>query len=448
MPQHPRPADLRYLLERIAGAQCVSLVGVSNMGKSALLRELCLTELPAEIRPDLDGNLNLFYIDCNRMLEQSEHAFYELVLRVFIADLQNDEPALTAELRQAYDTLLNPPNDFHIPLSFSRALTTQIETHQRRSVLIFDEFDGAYEGLDARVFLNLRAMKDRYGPALTYITATDRRLADIRTGELVDEFRELFGIDVHYVGPLDKENARAYISTRAQLLNASFDGNDIDFLLKQASGHPSLTDIACRRLAVITGETERSDSQDWLIHREVRDKLREDLSVSAECQKMWRDLSGAERAVLEGLFRASGVRNAQAARELVRKGLLIEREEGFAFFSALFEDYVQRQSAVQFGPEKGVRLDVESGSVSVEGRTIETLTNLEYRLLLLFYGRLNKICDKYSIVEAVWGEEYVDEIYDASIEKLVSRLRRKLEPDPSSPHYIITVRGRGYKLVG
>jgi len=51
-------------------------------------------------------------------------------------------------------------------------------------------------------------------------------------------------------------------------------------------------------------------------------------------------------------------------------------------------------------------------------------------------------------VEAVWGEEYVDEVYDSAIEKLVSRLRKKIEPDPSNPRYIITVRGRGYKLVG
>jgi DNA-binding response OmpR family regulator len=66
--------------------------------------------------------------------------------------------------------------------------------------------------------------------------------------------------------------------------------------------------------------------------------------------------------------------------------------------------------------------------------------------LLLLYGRLGKICDKYQIVEVVWGESYIDKVDDARIEKLVSRLRAKLERDPSNPHYLITVRGRGYKL--
>jgi DNA-binding response OmpR family regulator len=74
------------------------------------------------------------------------------------------------------------------------------------------------------------------------------------------------------------------------------------------------------------------------------------------------------------------------------------------------------------------------------------LTGLEYRLLLLLYGNINKICDKYKIVEAVWSEAYIDEVDDARIEKLVSRLRQKIEPNPDEPRYLITVRGRGYRL--
>jgi two-component system response regulator RegX3 len=74
------------------------------------------------------------------------------------------------------------------------------------------------------------------------------------------------------------------------------------------------------------------------------------------------------------------------------------------------------------------------------------LTSLEYRLLLLLYGNIDKICDKYRIVEAVWGEDYIEEVDDARIEKLVSRLRQKIEPNPSEPIYLVTVRGRGYRL--
>jgi len=118
------------------------------------------------------------------------------------------------------------------------------------------------------------------------------------------------------------------------------------------------------------------------------------------------------------------------------------------FFAELFRRFVQQMSAARKLPEQGVRIDVETGEAKIDGRLVETLTSSEYRLLLLLYGHLNKICDKYQIVEAVWGEDYVDEVYDASIDKLISRLRHKIEPDLANPRYLVTVRGRGYKLVG
>ena len=60
----------------------------------------------------------------------------------------------------------------------------------------------------------------------------------------------------------------------------------------------------------------------------------------------------------------------------------------------------------------------------------------------------NKIVDKYTIVTNVWGEGYLEDVDDVRIEKLVSRLRAKLEPNATDPKYLTTVRGRGYRLVG
>ena len=84
--------------------------------------------------------------------------------------------------------------------------------------------------------------------------------------------------------------------------------------------------------------------------------------------------------------------------------------------------------------------------MTVGGRAVD-LTQLEFRLVRLLYRMSNSIVDKYEIVEGVWGDEHIQDVDDARIEKLVSRLRQKVEPDPSAPVYITTVRGRGYRLV-
>ena len=124
-----------------------------------------------------------------------------------------------------------------------------------------------------------------------------------------------------------------------------------------------------------------------------------------------------------------------------------EKADELAIFGHLFEGFACRQRLVKRPGPQGVRVDVDSGDVWVDGELAPDLTDLEYRLLLLLYGHLDRLCDRYQIVESVWGQDYIDEVDDARIGKLVNRLRQKIEPDPSEPRYLITVRGRGYRLV-
>jgi hypothetical protein len=449
---HPYPilhADLlAWLYDRAARSHCVSLVGVNNVGKSSLLREFRDPRVQALLRPELNSHIHIFHVDCNRMLEVSEQAFYELIMRVLMQTLHTADPNLLQDIQQAYEQLISPPSKLHIPLSFNQAITTLVERQSPQAVIVFDEFDSAFRALDGRVFLNLQALKDRYEGKLSYIAATHRRLIHLRMGEDVDDFIELFGANVRYVPPLDETDAGVLIRSCAEEMNARFDEADLAFLLAQAGGHPALTQLACRKLAQITGEWRRTASEDQLIHREVRDMLRRDPGVSAECQKIWRDLTDMEQETLESIFWPEREPLPEAMDELLRKGILLSDGEEPRLFSSLFEDFLHRRVRGRRGLQKGVRVDMESGQVTVDGRLIQNLTRLEFRLLLLLYGHMNKICDKYNIVEAVWGEEYVDEVYDSAIEKLVSRLRKKIEPDPSNPRYVITVRGRGYKLIG
>jgi hypothetical protein len=92
----------------------------------------------------------------------------------------------------------------------------------------------------------------------------------------------------------------------------------------------------------------------------------------------------------------------------------------------------------------GLRIDHSTGEVFVDGRRADSLTALEYNLLECLHTRAGRLCTKEEIVKEVWGEALAD---DSRVEKLVSRLRRKIEPVPGRPQYIRTVRGRGYRLV-
>lgn len=91
----------------------------------------------------------------------------------------------------------------------------------------------------------------------------------------------------------------------------------------------------------------------------------------------------------------------------------------------------------------GLQIDLENRSASTGNGTFE-LPPKEFDLLLYFARNQGKIVTKQQIYENVWGEEYCYD--DSNIMAVISRLRKKLEANPSAPKYIQTIKGIGYRF--
>ena len=72
------------------------------------------------------------------------------------------------------------------------------------------------------------------------------------------------------------------------------------------------------------------------------------------------------------------------------------------------------------------------------------LTGKEFDLLLFLASNKGRVFTKKQIYSQVWEEEYAFD--DSNIMSFISHLRKKIEPDPDHPFYILTVRGVGYRF--
>jgi two-component system, OmpR family, KDP operon response regulator KdpE len=91
-----------------------------------------------------------------------------------------------------------------------------------------------------------------------------------------------------------------------------------------------------------------------------------------------------------------------------------------------------------------LKLDLEKRLASFDGRTL-TLTPHEFNLLRFFMQNEGKLLTHPAILREVWGPRYHDESHYLHV--YVSQLRRKIEPDPARPRYLLTEPGAGYRLV-
>src|SRR5512146_1475094 len=89
-------------------------------------------------------------------------------------------------------------------------------------------------------------------------------------------------------------------------------------------------------------------------------------------------------------------------------------------------------------------LDTQRLRVLAEGREIEELTPTEFELLAALAGQAGRVFTRAQLLEAIHGVAF--ESYERAIDAHVKNIRRKIEPVPAEPRYIVTVYGVGYKF--
>jgi len=88
-------------------------------------------------------------------------------------------------------------------------------------------------------------------------------------------------------------------------------------------------------------------------------------------------------------------------------------------------------------------IDLARRCVTVGGAEA-ALTPIEYDILRLLAQNLGKVLTHRQLLQQVWGQTYGEDLHLLRVN--ISNLRRKIEPDPARPHYILTEAGVGYRL--
>jgi two-component system response regulator RegX3 len=122
-----------------------------------------------------------------------------------------------------------------------------------------------------------------------------------------------------------------------------------------------------------------------------------------------------------------------SARELVARIRAVLRRRGTEP-----DDLVS--SVLESGP---VRMDVDRHVVSVNSDTVP-MPLKEFELLEFLLRNAGRVLTRGQLIDRIWGSDYVGDTKTLDVH--VKRLRAKIEPSPSSPRHLMTVRGLGYKF--
>jgi DNA-binding winged helix-turn-helix (wHTH) protein len=439
-----RAEQIATITQWLAVGESGLIIGGSGVGKSNFAGFLSSRPevIPAQFRQP-PARYCFLLLDLNSLPGLNGPNFY----RGLYQTLQDASEQLEAEVRQAVRELNSEPvnwdDSFAVLTLLQKAHRLFIRQAGKKVVWLLDRFDEACRRLDAPTLNSLRGLRDQFKGELIYLVFTRQPLARLCPLAEIDEFYEIVAANTCWLGPMVERDARWLVQQMADRLQTTFDESTITQLIGMTGGLPAFLKGAC--LAVANGSLGSTQSnQAWIAHLLSRPEFQRN------CQEIWRDLTPGEQQVLSAL--SGGTGESALAKDtlayLEKYGWLTRTapEGKLNLFSPLFRAYVSQQYGLGAGL---IELHPKTRAVLRGGVALNIeLTASEDRLLAYFLEHPAEVCDKDTLMRAVWpNEQRFSGIRDDRLAQLVKRLRDKIEPDPAHPAYIQTVHGRGYRFI-
>ncbi|NLG49406.1 MAG: AAA family ATPase [Chloroflexi bacterium] len=425
-----RARELRHIFERIHKRESVNIIGERRSGKTSLLLHLLHSHVQQQYIPDSQEELLYVYLDAETVPQSPEGFFHDLL----------------AQTRARYPGLPAIPPDQAASEQGVRAFLEALAP--RRLVLLMDEFEGISSCADfpPRFFMFLRGLNIGYN--LSFVVATCNRLSECCPIEIATSpFPNIFkGVEL---GPFAPEEMAEFLCKTSASSGVPL--VDLQDSIERLAGHyPYLVQMACWHYFETWVERGQWDQQ---AHEIAQRRFIEEAGpyfkamwerylAPDEKQALCALVAGeaADSQVIWRLERRGHVRDGQVASQVLAE--LIARQDGAP---AAPGEAAPRPPAQP--PSQGLWVDEESGQVYLDGELLDPpLPDRQYQLLKLLYQNAGTICTPYMIIQAVWSEEYIDQVDDQRIAQLTSRLRKRVEPGGKPWKYILTVHGRGLTL--
>jgi len=227
-PHNYRTIQVQAILSAVKAGECFSIVGLSGSGKSNLLGFIAHRQRELLVQHDIPVNQPAFFlIDCNQLVERRPAAFFQLV-RNILRDPASTNDAID-ELAALGATIAQKLEDVPgVSLLFDRfdVITSEFNEHDRSSIMG-----------------NLRALRDHYKYALTFVTATRRPL------DQHSELAELFYAHTVWLGSLSESDALWSIQSYASRSGLVWMESEVREIIKLSGAYPALLRAVCEAKA-------------------------------------------------------------------------------------------------------------------------------------------------------------------------------------------------------
>ncbi|KAA3663915.1 MAG: winged helix family transcriptional regulator [Chloroflexi bacterium] len=457
-----RAREVGILIKWIVEGRSGSVTGLPGVGKSNFLGFIChRMDVIQSLTAAHQVQATLVPLDLNNLPDDTTETFYRIILRAFHENCEHLDTSLKQVINSLY--LENKAvRDPFLVQSALRELLIQFRARDQRVVFVFDRFDVFCETAQPFMTNALRGLRDSFKDVLFYVMGMRQEVAYLPDPYALGELYEVLDTRVCWVGPMDDSDARLLIKQETHSSKMTPTEEDIQVFKQFSGGIPSLLKMISNWWSMTSPLPERQVWAEILLQQQtIRYRLeeilgglnQEELLTLSEIQKLQH--GERETAVYQTSTPQRGrpsFKNVQqqyqvVLQHLAEKGICAHTNSGWEISSVLLATFIGEKEGRGLGK---LWLNEKTGEI-FQGKTVlKDLAPLEQGVLhyLIRHPRIRHT--KTEVIVNVWPDNLGREgISDDSLYQVIAGIRKKVEPIPAKPCYIINWRGNpegGYQL--
>ena len=423
------PVDTRYQeLEKVTqylkeGNSC-QIVGMPGVGSSTILGFLAYNRTIRE--KHFGEQAKTFHFILVNFAEVHNKPLIEVTKLLFLelaTSLQERNIEAYEEIQKMFKDALSFQDELVLFQGLKKAVAYLSLEKGLTIVFLFERFEAYITMLTADFFTNLRIIRNLVKYQFSVVFSLTRPLEDLIEPTLIADFYEFLAGHIVYLPLFDKPGFDFRLNHLQEVSNKTIAPALVEKILSFTAGHGKLTKVCIEKCL-----------QENIINDDItQDFLLSHLTIQGVLLEIWSFLSPDEQQAI-------------IAHETLPFLESVDLMSNGNIAIPLFATYVTQQ----LQNEISIPLTYDEASNTItKGPQIlsDYLTGAEFRLLRLLLTNQERIVERDEIIAAVWQNSTTTAgVSEQAIDQLVFRLRKKIEPDPTHPTLLQTIKGRGLKL--
>lgn len=447
-----RAREIRLIAKWIMAGDSGAVAGLKGCGRSHLLGFLCHRH--ESLTPFVSANMRdvaLIPLNIYNLASNDLASLYRTILHAFYWSRERFDRELQQIIQQHYLENRHHQDPF-LPQTAVYELLHLFENQQMRIVLVANRFDRFCQTATPQMMNSLRGLRDDFRETLTYLVGLLNDVAYLPDPNAFGDMYELFVGRVCWVGAMSEDDARQMLEREFNVSDYALAPGEIEALLRLSGCFPNLLKTSAQwRFGQGAQDVPVSG---WA------DRLLQEYGIQFRLNRIWTALTQVEQLVLSSLSErprllkhvseSGGLAWAQQGPEvlekLAHKGLCRISEGKVWITSTLLADYIASVGSLARG---GIRLDKSTRTIYQGQQAVEELTPLEYEILRFMIRNPHIKHTRDDVIDNAWPEEEQREgITPNALQVHIRNIRKKIEPNPAQPCYLLTWHGRpgGYQF--